>query len=202
MARLLSPVLSPFDFPSAELSAILLDGEAYRVGQSVAPIDEVPGPLMRAAALSAELPPRLIAEQHTAAWIWGAQPYPPERHEVCADTAARLRPALDASLAVREVVIRPEDTRLVGDLMVTSPLRTAIDLARFVDHWTDEEAAVIASLLRLGDVTLEDCARSMNLRRNLPRKRRALERLAGLARIDPVDVVDGVDPSNRVEHPV
>jgi hypothetical protein len=189
MARLLSPILSHLDFSSAELSAILLDGEAYRVAQSVAPLDEVPGPLTRAAALAAELPPRLIAEQHTAAWIWGAQPYPPERHEVCADTTARMRPALDAALAVREVVIQPEDTRLIDDLVVTTPLRTAIDLARFVENWNDDEAAVLRGLLRLGEFDLDDCVRLMNRRRNLPRKRLALERLASLNWADQPELI-------------
>jgi hypothetical protein len=175
----LQPVLSRFEFPAPELRALVLDGEAFRVGDCVAPVDEIVGPRLRAAALATELPPRLIAEQHSAAWVWGAQQAPPERHEVCADITARTRPALGALLSVREVVLLHEDTAILGGLAVTTPMRTAIDLARFVTHWNDTESAIVRVLLVLGGVGILDCARVMNRRRNLPNKKIALERLAG-----------------------
>jgi hypothetical protein len=178
MPRILTAVLTADDFDPAELSAILLDGEAYRVGDTVAPLDEVPGPLVRATALAGQLPPRLIAEQHTAAWIWGAQPRPPVRHELCADISWRTRPALDALLSVREVVLRNEDTVTLGGLDVTTPLRTAIDLARFVAEWTDNETTVVRELLAIGGIGTADCATWMNRGRNLPGKRQALQRLS------------------------
>jgi hypothetical protein len=174
----LRPVLSRFEFPVPELRALVLDGEAFRIGDCVAPVDEIASPLLRATALASQLPPRLIAEQHSAAWIWGAQPSPPERHEVCADITARTRPALGALLVVREVVLLHEDTAEFGGLVVTTPMRTAIDLARFVADWTDGESDVVRSLQRLGGFSALDCAKVMNRRRNLPNKRIALERLA------------------------
>jgi hypothetical protein len=174
----LSPVLHRSEFPAPELRALVLDGEAYRVDDCVAPVDEIDGPAQRAAALAAELPPRLIAEQHSAAWIWGAQPHPPGRHEVCADITARTRPAVGAVLSVREVVLLHEDTSLLAGLLVTTPMRTAIDLARFVPTWDDSEAEVVRALLSLAGVGVVDCARVMNRKRNLPNKRIALERLA------------------------
>jgi hypothetical protein len=178
MRQRLNSILSRHEFPASELGALVLDGEVYRVDQCVAPVDEIAGPLLRAAALAAELPPRLIAEQHSAAWIWGAQPNPPGRHEVCADIAARARPALGALLNVREVVLLHEDTAVLAGLTVTTPMRTAIDLARFVRRWDDDEAEVVRTLLALGGVNILDCARAMNRKRNLPNKRVALERLA------------------------
>jgi hypothetical protein len=177
----LHPVLSRSEFPAPELRALVLDGEAFRVDDCVAPLDEIPGPTLRAAALAAELPPRLIAEQHSAAWIWGAQQAPPERHEVCADITARTRPALGALLSVREVVLLHDDTATLGGLVVTTPMRTAIDLTRFVTEWNDTEAAIVRVLLGLGRIDILDCARVMNRRRNLPNKKIALERLAGCA---------------------
>jgi hypothetical protein len=155
-----------------------LDGEAYRLGECVAAIDQPCGPALRAAALALELPPRLIAEQHTAAWVWGAISQPPARHEVCADSSARTRPAFDARLSVREVIILHEDVATLAGTAVTIPMRTAIDLARFVDVWTDEETRTVAELLRLARCTVLDCARAMNRKRNLPNKKIALERLA------------------------
>jgi hypothetical protein len=177
----LGPVLSRSDFPAPELGALVLDGEVYRIDDCVAPVDEVASPLLRAAVLGAELPPRLIAEQHSAAWIWGAQPFPPDRHEVCADITARTRPALGALLSVREVVLLHEDTAVLSGLTVTTPMRTAIDLARFVVFWNDGESAIVHALLELGGFDILDCARAMNRKRNLPNKLLALERLAGCA---------------------
>jgi hypothetical protein len=58
-------------------------------------------------------------------------------------------------------------------------MRTAIDLARFVVEWDDEEARIVRALLELGQCGVLDCARVMNRRRNLPNKRLALARLSG-----------------------
>jgi hypothetical protein len=181
MPQRLNSVLSRLEFSAPELGALVLDGEVYRVDECVAPVDEVDGPLLRAGALAAELPPRLIAEQHSAAWIWGAQGRPPQRHEVCADITARARPAQGALLSVREVVLLHDDTTPLAGLLVTTPMRTAIDLARFVPEWNDDDAAIVRRLLAFGRCSILDCARVMNRRRNLPNKRIALERLAACA---------------------
>jgi hypothetical protein len=178
MPRVLSPVLTAADFDQAELTAMLLDGEAYRVGDGIAPLDEVPGPLVRAMGLASGLPSRLIAERHSAAWIWGAQPRPPLRHELCADSGARTRPSLDSAVSVREVILLTDDTVNLGSLAVTTPLRTVIDLTRFVIDWNENESGIVRELLRIGGLSIPDCARAMNRRRNLPRKRLALRRLA------------------------
>jgi hypothetical protein len=174
----LGSVLSRSEFSLPELRSLVLDGEAYRIDDCVAAIDEVARPALRAAALAAELPARLIAEQHSAAWIWGAQPLPPVRHEVCADITARARPVLGALLTVREVVLLHEDTVELSGILVTTPMRTAIDLARFIARWNDDEATIVGTLLQLGNCSVLDCARVMNRKRNLPGKRIALERLA------------------------
>jgi hypothetical protein len=178
MSRLLPSVLSRHEFAGPELIALVLDGEAYRVGSCVVPLDEPATPALRATSLALELPPRLIAERHTAAWVWGAQSEPPARHEVCADITARLRPALGTRLSVREVVILHEDIAVLGELAVTTPMRTAIDLARFVDTWSEDETLVIRELLANGGFNILDCARAMNRKPNLPNKRLALERFA------------------------
>ena len=176
MPQFPSPVLGSPDFPSAELGALVLDGEAYRIADCVAALDEVPLPAVRAAAL--QLPRRLIAEQHTAAWVWGAIDAPPARYEVCADITARARPAFDARLSVREVVLLHDDVVTLAGTAVTTPMRTAIDLARFVDRWSAAETEILRRLLRLGRCSVLDCARAINDRRNLPNKKIALERFA------------------------
>ena len=178
MPQRLQSVLSESDFPLSELCALVLDGEAWWVDGCVTSIDEANGPLVRAAALAQLIPAGLVAEQHSAAWIWGALVSPPARHEVCAPTSARKRPPFDSGLNVREVVILHSDIAVLAGIAATTPTRTAIDLARFVEEWTDEESRIVTELMALGECTVIDCARAMNRRRNLPNKKLALERLA------------------------
>ncbi len=185
MSRL-SPILSVTDFPRPELDALRLDGETFRVADCAASIDEVPSPTLRAAALAAELPPRLIAEQHTAAWVWGAVIDAPRPHRVCADIGARARPAPSLQLVVREVVLMRDDVAHLGGAAVTTPIRTAIDLARFAAPWGSAEIGIVSRLMAIGSFDAADCARSMNQRRNLPGKRVALERIAQCARSGPL----------------
>lgn len=172
-----SAVLSAPEFPRAELDALRLDGEAFPLDDCAVAIDEVPGVWLRAAVLCSEIPPRLIAEQHSAAWVWGAAPRPPARHELCASSTARTRPAPGARLAVREVVLDDEDVTSIGGLQLTTPLRTAIDLARCVLRWSDAESRVVAALMHSDHFDVDDCLAVMNRRKNLPNKREALLRL-------------------------
>ena len=202
MTPRLSPVLSRRDFPRPELDAIRLDGDAFPLDDCIVPIDEIPGPALRAAVLAVELPPRLIAEQHSAAWVWGAIPFPPTRHQVCADISARSRPAIGLQLAVREVVILHEDVLELAGAVITTPLRTAIDLARFVIEWDDGELDTVAALMTVGGFGALDCARVMNRRRNLPGKVMALARLAAAADraggADGVGSTDGIGRANGI----
>jgi hypothetical protein len=208
MNQRLADLLDYADFPAAELAALRLDGEVYRVDDGFAAIDVVPGPRLRATALAAALPAKLIAEQRSAAWVWGAVLDPPNPHEVCANTTARARPPHSTHLAVREVVIARQEIAVIAGLALTTPLRTAIDLARIVIDWGEPEQLMIASLMDIGRFTAIDCAAAMNQRRNLPNKLLAMRRLTaasegrGSARAHPIHVVDGVDAPHGVEDPV
>ncbi|MCU1551087.1 MAG: hypothetical protein JWR36_1647 [Glaciihabitans sp.] len=177
MSRL-PAVLSRREFPAAELDALRLDGEVYRVDDCAVPVDILATPGLRATVLCGQLPDRFIAEQHSAAWVWGAAPHPPVRHEVCSDIVARARPVLGAPLRIREVVLSPADTTSLCGLVLTTPVRTAIDLARSVSTWNEVEARILAELMRIGGFDAVDCARAINQRRNLPNKLVALDRLA------------------------
>lgn len=177
MSPRLAAVLSVADFPAAELAALRLDGEVYAVDDCMSPVDELCTPQSRAAALAAQLPPRLIVEQLSAAWVWGALATPPDRHHVCVDIGARTRPSGLHRMVIREVVIDGEDITELAGLALTSPLRTAIDLARFRPHFDDVDGRAVERLMSLGGFSLQDCAQAMDKRRNLPNKKRALARL-------------------------
>jgi hypothetical protein len=177
----LSPVLTTADLPLSELHAARLDGELFPLNACFCPIDEPEWAGLRAETISRQWPDRLIAEQRSAAWVLGVLPFAPERHELCADIAARARPASLHGVTVREVVIEPDEIVRIGRLDVTNPLRTLVDIARFSSTFSVAEYEICAALAELGGVTLEDCMTALDRRRNLPNKRVARKRLSRLS---------------------
>lgn len=176
----LAPVLTNRDIPAAELGAMRLDGELYELAAGWCPIDELEGPAHRAAAVLGDRSPRLIAELGSAAWVWGATVALPRVDEFCVDLGARARLPLSPLVRVRELVLDPSDRVALGAASVTSPLRTAVDLARFRESLSTVECEAILELARLGGFGVEECREVLNRRRNLPEKRRAAERLTEL----------------------
>ena len=186
MSRL-PAVLFHFDLPEAELHAAKLDGELYPVDRCFSPVDEIDGLWNRARALSLTVPARLIAEQRTAAWIYGALNRPPRQHQFCADISARVRPPTLVAITVREVVIDSSDLVEVAGLLVTTPLRTVVDLARASVNFKNDDLRAVSDLMRIGRFGVEECRAVLDRRRNLPHKRLALERIDEAARrVSPV----------------
>jgi hypothetical protein len=170
----LPPVLGPDDLPLPERMAARLDGELFVLGGSHCPVDAVETPALRLAAALAGRSPRYIAELATAAWVWGAQLLAPDPVQLCVSLQARARPARPRDIAVREVVLRPSEIRWIGPHQVTSPLRTAIDLARSREGF---DPAIVRELARIGGFDVSECLNAMDARRNLPGKRLAAARL-------------------------
>jgi hypothetical protein len=178
MTRVLDSVLSRSDLPEAELHAAKLDGELFAVDECFALVDEVDHVRLRAAALRAVLPPRLIAEQRTAAWVLGAIRRIPTPHELCAESSARYRPA---GLVVREVLLHEGDTVVIGGLRLTTPFRTALDLARFADEFDAADRETVLRLAEIGRFEVAALLGHLESRRHLPQKLRAGDRLRPLA---------------------
>lgn len=174
----LPAVISRLDLPLAELSAARLDGEVYAVDDGYSPVDVPCGPFERAASIAEYCQGRLMAEQRTAAWVWGALDQPPVRHELCASLGARARPAVPIRTRVREVVIDESEFVILAGVPVTTPLRTIIDLARFSERYSEEERQMTLRLAAISGITLQRCKEEMDARTNLPNKRRGMVRLA------------------------
>ncbi|MGV8913479.1 MAG: hypothetical protein ACOH14_12780 [Rhodoglobus sp.] len=178
MTPRLPSVLSALDLPLAELQCAALDGELYALDQCFCSIDEFETIHLRASALGVVLDARIIAEQMSAAWIWGALIAPPRRHQLCVAIGARTRPHPSLNATLREVVISPDEIDTVSGVSVTTRLRTVIDLMRFSDSFGEREASAVATLMADGALDYEACVDALSARRNLPQKRIALERLA------------------------
>ena len=182
MSRL-PAVLFHSDLPEAELHAAKLDGELYPVDRCFSPVDEIDWLWNRARALSLTVPSRLIAEQRTAAWIYGALSRAPRQHQFCADISARVRPPALVAITVREVVIDASELLQVAGLLVTTPLRTVVDLARSSVNFTSDDLRAVRDLMRIGRFGIEECRSVLDRRRNLPHKRLALERIDEAVRL-------------------
>ncbi len=200
-----SAVLSPVDLPAAELFAARLDGELLAVGECFSPVDLPGSAVIRAQSLARDLSTRVIIELLSAAWVLGATETMPASPQFCSTADARAKPAVLRRLAVREVVIDEHEMVHLGGVRVTAPLRTACDLVRSASEFDSHTQTVVLRLLAMARTSVEQCIETLESRRNLPGKRRTIERLArlaGSAVADAVDVVHGVDSPNRVEHAV
>ena len=134
----------------------------------------------RAHAVALVLPDGAAVCGATAAWLHGVDARVPGRHHGPADlqcvvplgTARRRRPGL----ASRVSSLPAHDVTLVHDIPTTTPLRTALDLARYTPAYVG--LATLDTFAHRGMVTVPDlAARLSGLRgaRNVARARRLVE---------------------------
>ena len=155
-----TPLLFDRDvLPLAELFALVLDGELYRVGDAFASPDTPDTPSLRAAAFAALRPGRTVADRGTAAWIHGTRSVPPLRPQVCVDRRRRGRvpPGFDAH---QHTLGAGEAVKLSG-VRVTVPLRTAADLMLTLPRFGPAEALEVRHLLQLGREGPDDLGASL-----------------------------------------
>lgn len=113
-----------------ELRAAALDGEVVALGEGFLPIDAPLTALARAVSLTpVMLDTRVIVADRSAAWVWGWGPMP-ATVMTCVAITARIPSPDRRRLRTREVVIDKDELRMLGDVPVTTPLRTLLDLAR------------------------------------------------------------------------
>ena len=178
-------VLSSRDLPLAELQAAQLDGELCRVGELWCAIDEPDGFVVRATSLGLSWPKRYIAERRSAAWVWGALDMPPLAHDLCASLGARTRPQPGARVNMREVSIDSTEIVEIGGLLVTTPLRTMTDLARFAGMADGEALWLMRRLSVDFALAYKQCRSAIDAPRNLPNVRLARRRIDATFDLDP-----------------
>ncbi|MET4096603.1 type IV toxin-antitoxin system AbiEi family antitoxin [Arthrobacter sp. UYCu712] len=173
-----------FSWP--ELQAMASDGVLTQLYQrGYLPPGTRSTPQLRARALSVMVPPpirrRVVAGRMTAAWIYGCAPEP-DRLALLVDANRRISSLRSTrGCTFHEVRLGPFDVVSLGGLMVSSPLRTAVDIALHVD--AERALPALGALL---DRT-ELCVRLRLLRLavdatpRVPYKKAALEKLDALA---------------------
>lgn len=146
------PLLLPDgQFSLGELHAMKLDGVVqHLVGDAFRPAGVPPAPGLRAGALAAQVPAslagRTIVGLLSAAWVYGCAPppYPLELLLTPGGKSALLPPFSGCTL--RQIRLGAGDVWELAGTWVTSPVRTAADIARSVPepHATDVLAAMAA----------------------------------------------------------
>lgn len=196
----------PFAWP--ELQSLAADGILSQFHQHGFTLPEAPAsPQLRARAAANAVPAavrqRVVAGRMTAAWIYGCAAEP-DKLALLVDAKRRISGLRNTrGCTLHEVRLGPFDVVSMGGLMVSSPLRTALDIALHV-----EAHRALPALTRLlarpeKDVRLRLLVLAIEATPRVPHKRAALEKLALLAPAlvagGPVDVEDAVDPPDGTE---
>lgn len=179
-----------FSWP--ELQALAADGVLTRICQrGYLPPGTRSTPRLRARAAALAIPPavrqRVVAGRMTAAWIYdGVQE--PDRLALLVDANRRISSLRSMrGCTLHEVRLGPFDVVSFGGLLVSSPLRTALDIALHVE--ADRAVPALRALLarpELG-VRLRLLRLAVEASPRLPHKRAALEKLAALTPPAPPD---------------
>ena len=174
---------TPFSW--AELQAMAADGVLTRLSQrGYLPPGEASTPQLRARAVACTIPQpirqRVVAGRMTAAWIFGCAGEP-DRIALLVDASRRIS-SLRATRGCNfhEVKLGPFDVVSLGGLMVSSPLRTAVDIALHVEP--ERALPVLGAFLAAPelDIALRLLVRAVEATPRVPYKKQALAKLAAL----------------------
>jgi hypothetical protein len=144
---------------------LLAEGALRPVWGTVAtPADRSPTPAVRAAALRPLVPPRAVIGRAAAVWVHTGGRLP-DRFDVLVAPRAR-RPSPHPLRVPHEVPLPDADVVRLGDVRVTTVLRTAVDVAR----WLPDDDAV-PLLLRLTEHAGLDVAAALRALDGAPGQR-------------------------------
>jgi hypothetical protein len=153
--------LEDLDLTRGRLRALLADGVVRRILQGVYVRCDLPDSVeLRAWAARLTMPPHTVVADRSAAWLYGIDCFDPVEHHcralevVAIDEHERSR---RPELYGGKRALHAEDVCEVNGVLVTSPARTAADLARLRGRHT--AIAVLDAFARYHEVTLDDHVR-------------------------------------------
>lgn len=142
------------------LARMVRDGTLRRLIRGVYVDASVPDSIdHRARALALAVPQAAVITDETAAWLYGVDLLPPSTYWLAEQTVHFFRP-LDHTRIRRPGVhggrrgMLGSDLRRIGEVVATTPLRTACDLGR--SRPRASALGAIDALLRLGDFDRDD----------------------------------------------
>lgn len=183
-----------FSWP--ELQAMASDGVLTQLYQrGYLPPGTRPTPLLRASAAACTLPvpvrQRIVAGRMTAAWIYGCA-REPDRLALLVDANRRISSLRSTrGCTFHEVRLGLFDVVSLGGLMVSSPLRTALDIALHVE--AEQALPALAAFLARPElnVRLRLLRLAVEAVPRPPHKKAALEKLAALLPESPEERTPG-----------
>ena len=169
-----------FSWP--ELQAMAADGVLTQLYQrGYLPPGTHPTPQLRARAASVLISPairqRVVAGRMTAAWIYGCAAEP-DRLALLVDANRRISSLRSTrGCTFHEVRLGPFDVVSLGGLMVSSPLRTSVDIALHVD--AGRAVPALRALLETPELglRLRLLMRAVEATPRMPHKKAALTKL-------------------------
>jgi len=158
-----------------------LDGELWRTGMVLCPADAPDDALSRVTLASIACPPGIAFVRLGAAWIWRCLDSPPQRWGVTSVGRSRLTTMPQEQYAGCDVRFRPGDLVSMGDVYVSTPARTLVDIARYEDERPESEIIdVLRRLLRVHERNGhhgDDIIIAVRTARHLPYKMRCPDRI-------------------------
>ncbi len=160
---------------------MVLDGDLWRVGMTVVEPDTPDDPMGRLGLVATRCPPRIAIVRLSAAWVWQALDILPPRIQVATTDRRRLTAQVDSPYVTCDLRFGPSDLVVSNAASVTSPSRTATDLARYETNMPESD--VIETLRRLVRVhrrrfgTTDGIIDEVMASKHLPYKTRCLIRL-------------------------
>jgi hypothetical protein len=134
----------PSDLGPLGFQVLLHDGVLRPVwGDLAAPAARPAGPALRAAAVRALVPPRAVLGRAGAVWVHTDGPVP-DRFDVLVEPRVR-RPSPHPARVPHECPLPPDDVVRLGDVRVTTVVRTALDVVRWLEP--DEASRLLARLV-------------------------------------------------------
>lgn len=161
------------NFSPAELSALRLDGEVFRLAEGFVLADEPDLPEVRIRVARGEAPACFILDGKSAAWVWAALESPPRRPELCLAMDKRGSDRFGPVRATRYLRFAPGDVVSTSAGDVLSPWRTLMHVLR----WDDVSDHTVEVLLHRAALDIES-ARDRLMLLPAQHRRRAIERLA------------------------
>lgn len=174
-----SPVVAPDDVGGpVAFDTLLRDGELLLVhGRRAVPRGTPITPRVRVLALAPEVPPRTVIGRASACWVFlGGMPpgrltvlYPPSCH----------RPHPGPTLASHQAALGEDETVRLGSIAVTTPARTAADLALFATG--PDATRLVGSLVSAGVTSVREVLVALGRRSGDAAYGRALDVVRALA---------------------
>jgi hypothetical protein len=128
-------------------------------------VDVPDSPELRIAALSLVVGPGAFICGPTAAWVHGIDVQGPDGELVWLGYRSTARPRQRPGSTIRQVAVTDDELTVVGGVLMTNPLRTAFDCARWLP--VIEGVVVADALAHSGAIRLADLAELVSTNRGL-----------------------------------